>query len=311
MGADCANKRHGGFTLIELSIVLVIIGLIVGGILVGQNLISAAGVRATISQLEQYSTAVNTFREKYGYLPGDIPAQSATQFGFAARGSQPGQGDGNGIIEGYWGGQAVGNEEGSGETLLFWQDLSAVHMVEGNYSAIGNGTANIPSPGISGITLSQYYPQAKLGRGNYIVAFSSGGLYAGPWYSTGLNYFSVSGISAVNWANSCVPTAAPGLTVAEAYSIDKKIDDGIPTQGRVIALTLSGPSQFWPYWMNGDPMTNGPGVVFPPNQTANTPSATTCYDNGGVANKTNAYSINQNNGAGVNCALSFQFQAGD
>ena len=48
MGADCAYKRCDGFTLIELSIVLVIIGLIVGGVLVGQNLISAAEVRLQI-----------------------------------------------------------------------------------------------------------------------------------------------------------------------------------------------------------------------------------------------------------------------
>ena len=51
-----------------MSIVLVIIGLIVGGILVGQSLIAAAAVRAQISQIEKYNTAVNTFRDKYGGL---------------------------------------------------------------------------------------------------------------------------------------------------------------------------------------------------------------------------------------------------
>jgi prepilin-type N-terminal cleavage/methylation domain-containing protein len=50
-----------GFTPIEMSIVLVIIGLITGGILAGQDLIKAAGIRATISQLENFNTATYTF----------------------------------------------------------------------------------------------------------------------------------------------------------------------------------------------------------------------------------------------------------
>jgi prepilin-type N-terminal cleavage/methylation domain-containing protein len=58
----------GGFTLIELSIVLVIIALIVGGVLVGKDLISAAYVRAQITQIERFNTAVNTFYGKYGYI---------------------------------------------------------------------------------------------------------------------------------------------------------------------------------------------------------------------------------------------------
>jgi prepilin-type N-terminal cleavage/methylation domain-containing protein len=81
------STAQRGFTLIELSIVLVIIGLIIGGVLVGQDLIRAAGVRATISQIEQYNTAVNTFMEKYGYLPGDIKDPDASNFGLPPRGS--------------------------------------------------------------------------------------------------------------------------------------------------------------------------------------------------------------------------------
>ena len=60
------------FTLIELSVVLVIIGLIVGGVLVGQDLIHAATIRATITQKERFSTAANTFRTKFGDVPGSL-----------------------------------------------------------------------------------------------------------------------------------------------------------------------------------------------------------------------------------------------
>ena len=94
------TKAQHGFALIELSIILVIVGLIVGSILAGQDLVRAAAVRATISQIERYNTAVNTFRGKYNYLPGDIKDPDASGFGFAARGQYAGEGDGNGLIEG-------------------------------------------------------------------------------------------------------------------------------------------------------------------------------------------------------------------
>src|SRR5665213_102158 len=114
---------RAGFTLVELSIVLVIIGLIVGGVLVGRDLINAAAMRSQISQIEKYNTAVNTFRGKYGGLPGDLNAASAAQFGFMARSGATGLGNGDGIIQGYSlpSGGPVGSYQG-GETLFFWED---------------------------------------------------------------------------------------------------------------------------------------------------------------------------------------------
>jgi len=58
------SLRNAGFTLIELSIVLVIIGLIVGGILAGQQLIHNSRIKNTVSQLQEYRTATNSFRIK-------------------------------------------------------------------------------------------------------------------------------------------------------------------------------------------------------------------------------------------------------
>src|ERR1700753_1764982 len=109
--------NNKGFTLIELSIVLVIIGLIVGGILTGQDLIKSAEQRATLAQVEKYNTAVNTFRNKFGGIPGDLAYTTASNFGFfnisattpcTALG-KPGCQDGNGLIDG---------SNAAGDTLL-------------------------------------------------------------------------------------------------------------------------------------------------------------------------------------------------
>lgn len=69
---------NGGFSLVELSIVLVILGLLVGGILGGQSLIHAAELRAIPTETEKYQTALNTFRMKYFALAGDF--DKATSF---------------------------------------------------------------------------------------------------------------------------------------------------------------------------------------------------------------------------------------
>ncbi len=102
-----------GFTLIELSIVLVIIGLIAGGILLGKALIEAADVRYAASQLTQLETSYRNFQLKYNCIIGDCP-NATSLFGANYYTYSPGctytngagNGDGNGIIDGgggWWG----------------------------------------------------------------------------------------------------------------------------------------------------------------------------------------------------------------
>jgi len=87
----CPSYR-AGFTLLELSIVLVIIGLIIGAILVGKDLIKAAELRAFVSQIEKYNTAFATFKLKYDCVAGDC-ANTTDYFPSLING------DGNGLID--------------------------------------------------------------------------------------------------------------------------------------------------------------------------------------------------------------------
>lgn len=270
-----------GFTLIELSIVLVIIGLIVGGILVGEDLIRAAGVRATISQIEKYNTAVNTFYGKYGAFPGDMNAATAAQFGFTSRDGTPGWGDGNGVLQGLG---ASGGASGTGELCLFWMDLSQAGQIEGTFtgtSAAGNaGPCQGPYASVRGAELNSYFPQAKLGAGNYIYVWSGGyGAFTAPTANNGINYFGMSAVTALDGDGNAFSN--PALTAQQAYSMDVKLDDGLPLTGNVtIAYNGGG----WIFWASDN---DGTGLPPCANWTQNTYAMGT---------------------PGLNCALSFKFQ---
>ena len=66
-------NHNSAFTLIELAIVIVIIGLIVGGVLGANSLIETAKKQKIISQLREFKTAINAFYLEYDAIPGDLP----------------------------------------------------------------------------------------------------------------------------------------------------------------------------------------------------------------------------------------------
>src|SRR5262249_9059877 len=95
-----AIQSPDGFTLVELSIVLVIIGLITGGILVGRDLIHAAEIRSTVAQEEKLNVAAQTFRTKYNCLAGDCADAATFGFDVCPALSFGYSGNGNGVLDG-------------------------------------------------------------------------------------------------------------------------------------------------------------------------------------------------------------------
>jgi len=131
-------KRQSGFTLIEIAIVLVIIGLLLGGVLKGQELITSARVRNLISQQDGIKAAYFGFLDRYRALPGDYPAASA-------QANVPGCG---GCFGGNGNGQIV-TDGTSAEAVHVWEHLSKAGFITGSYvsgsATAAAATANTPS----------------------------------------------------------------------------------------------------------------------------------------------------------------------
>ena len=215
-----------GFTLIELSIVLVIIGLIVGGVLVGQDLIKAAEIRATVGQIEKMNAAVNTFRSKYNGIPGDLTATTATAFGLFSTGMTGGDGlgDGDSLVEG-----TAGAAVNMGESLAFWRHLSDTTLVEGSFGG-QMASAGIADDDLDSGTMQNYFLPAKIGRGNYFSVNQN----------SGVNFYVLSGMTDVTAASGAT-TYSPVLTPVESYNMDTKLDDGAPNTGIVLARGTATP----------------------------------------------------------------------
>jgi len=212
------------FSLIELSIVLVILGLLTGGILAGQSLIRAAELRSVSTEATRYTTSIHTFRDKYMALPGDMT--NATAFWGIAAGTTGNDatckvatstdtktcnGDGNGMIQ--------FSAVSSNETYGAWKHLANAGLIEGSYVG-GNGVSS------SSATPGYDIPRSR--------ASSNSGWYlsnSGTTVSGSANAFDGSYGTTMNLFNR--PTVSGVLAAEEAWNIDTKMDDGKPGQGKV------------------------------------------------------------------------------
>lgn len=210
------------FSLVELSIVLVILGLLAGGILTGQSLIRAAEIRSVSADAQRYLIAIHTFRDKYFAFPGDI--SNATRFwgdenavcpDAAVTDGTPGtcNGDGDGRIFGL----AVPYQE----EYRSWQHLAFAGLIEGSYTGK-------PSGANPGTILGSNVPRAKATKAGWSLAATTTTLY-GAWNTetTGNTLF-----FGGPWGDV---TRGPVLLPEEAWSIDNKMDDGFPATGKVLA----------------------------------------------------------------------------
>lgn len=125
--------------------------------------------------------------------------------------------------------------------------------------------------------------------------------------TNGLNYFTLTDYRFNYWSDTPTPT----VTVRIAHAMDKKMDDGLPQSGSVLAALWSksiAPGSSIVFGWAGYNIPNlASGSNAIPTTAATAGSSSTCYDNGNTANAIQQYSLSQNGGSGVNCGLAFRF----
>jgi prepilin-type N-terminal cleavage/methylation domain-containing protein len=227
------------FSLVELSIVLVILGLLTGGILAGQSLIRAAELRSITTDYNRYITAVQSFRGKYMALPGDMP--NATLFWGARDGgdgvgadcftvestaSTTCNGDGDGKIHIPTGG--TGLYWGSGERYHAWVQLADAALAEGTYTGRTDSTTTEGAR-----TPGKNVPRSKFNNNGWLLAYND-------YVATTGDVTMFQGTGGKNLL-SLVEQGQnySSLNPENLWNIDVKLDDGKPNSGKIFTSKAS------------------------------------------------------------------------
>lgn len=215
-----SEKMRKGFTLVELSIVLVIIGLLIGGILVARSMIDTARVQNAVKAIQQFDVAYSNFKTMYNQMPGDSNLFSPV-----------GTNDGNLMDDrGCCGGRIAQN--GLSEQCNFWK-----HLQQGGFSYQGKTfTTTFSTFDIDSSTPNA--PMVKLDKDAGILPTGYGIGANGQCSTSSLCYAfgywrGVTDFHIYTYQNNPPPIA----TRATALSIDAKIDDSISSSGIVQSYT--------------------------------------------------------------------------
>jgi prepilin-type N-terminal cleavage/methylation domain-containing protein len=190
LSSNQTKKKQQGFTLIEIAIVLVIIGLLLGGVLKGQELINTARVRALNNSIDGITAAWFSFQDRYRAFPGDYSQASINLPG------APTDGDGNGLV-----GDA-GAVDSPSERAMVWMHLEAAGYITGGYN---NALATVANANEYGCPVT-VCPDNGFGSG------------------MNLNYGELR--QAQTGTNAHELITGRGIPVEVLAELDRKVDDG-------------------------------------------------------------------------------------
>ncbi len=234
-----ANSRSlAAYTLLEISIALVVIGLIAGAVIVGQVFIQQGNIRLVTRELARYEAAYTTFRDKYDALPGDMDRAHAI-WGIAAGtvgndltcqnrqrfNTRTCSGNGNGVI--------MTSARPQDETHRAWQHLKNAGLIEGTFGGTTNGvtagnllSVTVPASRAQGAGY-QFFYESKVDQG-WINAPEAGGAIQ-----------AIRVAAPYSGADAPVRLGNRAFSPYDTASIDEKIDDAKPGLGKVFVHYLS------------------------------------------------------------------------
>ena len=196
-------KSNQGVTLVELSIVLVIIGVLVSGVIIGSSYIRTSELQGVIKDLKSYQAAVGNFRDKYGAIPGDL-TNKRNFFSIA----DDHYGNGNGRYD-----QSSSGSSTDVEGFLAWEHLAKAGLINGDFDGSSTGYqigVNVPTSKITGSSMN-FHSKVGASEDQNIYGIQKNMIQlTGGSYDVGL------------------------LSVEDAVYIDNKIDDGEPAKGVIV-----------------------------------------------------------------------------
>lgn len=221
------NTKTLGFTLVELSIVIIIIGFLIAGISAGNSMIKSAELNSVITDFRNYQAAYNNFIGRYGSPPGDLQnASSIWDNNTCALTNSDCNGNGNGLID-----------NSKYEVYSAWKHLELAGMVNARVALIG--ASNHPTVGVN-------MPPSKITGAGYTLisgAKVNTDLSGNGWLWSGNNGLSPINVNIILIAKADT-NPFPGnlsgqgalhesvLSITQTYSIDVKADDGDPENGQ-------------------------------------------------------------------------------
>lgn len=216
------SSKRKAFSLIELSIVLIIIGLLIAGVTGGASLIKSSELRSVITESRTWSVSVNSFFNQFDNLPGDFDGTLGITAG----------GDADGRIE-YSNNTAAAADLSNYESRNAWRHLSITNILDKSvvYSTSNNIGSITSDPSTDALSsFGDETPASKLGSAGWDFDFNTTTTHNVVVLTSTI---SASATPTTNTLVNGTVVVSGVITPTDALSLDSKYDDGNPEEGSI------------------------------------------------------------------------------